>query len=286
MTAAAMCALGCGSDGGSTQAQADAGGGGGVADAAAATADAAPAAEMESEPNNGATVDEFNSLTLGTEMQGAIGTAGDSDVFRFDADPGSVYEVRLTAGDGSPLALHLTAIDAGRDGSAAGNDYVKIDIPSSGDAELQLLAMGQGGYFAIVRDARNVGSAGIEGSPAHTYSLMVTKQLAPSIAPLTFPSTNNDSLPSPGGVKLYSFSGTAGTDVIMDMQATGDVDGRLTLYSQMTGDWIARNDDRGLGDPNPVIDAPLTAGGDMILAVENIEPSAQNLDFQLSSSTP
>lgn len=259
-----------------------------VVDEADATAepDAAPPAQMESEPNDGSTVEEFNDVTVGIAMEGAIGTAGDSDVFRFDAAPGRLYQLQLEADDGSPLEVHLTAMDAGRDGSSAGNDYIKIDSPATGAAQLQVLAMGQGGYFAVVRDARNVGGTGGEGSAAHSYSLLVTEIVAPSILPLGFPSTGNGLLAEPGAVQLYSLDGTMGADFIVDVQATGNMDGRMILFSEMTGDWIARNDDRGAGDPNPLLDAFFSASGAMLLVVENIEPTATGFGYQISASTP
>lgn len=253
---------------------------------AAGQPDAAPAEEMESEPNDGASLTEINEVTVGAVMHGAIGTANDSDVFHFDAAPGTLYRLQLRADDGSPLLVHLTAMDAGRDGAGAGGDYVKIDIPGSSPANVEVLAMGQGGYYAVVRDARNVGGGGGEGSSAHGYTLSVSIVGQPNVTPLVFPSTNSETLASAGAVKLYSFDGVAGTDFVIDMQASGDSDGRLILFSEATGDWIARNDDRGGGDSDPLLDAPLTASGTMILMVENINPEASSLGFSLTSATP
>jgi hypothetical protein len=64
------------------------------------------------------------------------------------------------------------------------------------------------------------------------------------------------------------------------------MDGRLFIYSLTEQDWIARNDNRALDDPDPLIDAPLTADGAMLLVVENIEEQASALGYTLSTSLP
>ncbi len=88
----------------------------------------------------------------------------------------------------------------------------------------------------------------------------------------------------PGAIALYTFSGTAGQDVLVDMQATDDLDGRLYIVADATSDWIARQDDRRVSDHNPLIDAPLTASDNMTLVVESIAETPTNLGYSLTAS--
>jgi hypothetical protein len=55
------------------------------------------------------------------------------------------------------------------------------------------------------------------------------------------------------------------------------------VFSQSTGDWIARNDTGPMGN-DPLVDAPLFATGLMYLVVENITPEATVLGYSLSAS--
>jgi hypothetical protein len=269
-------------DVGSPEAGSDAAdGGGGDADA--------PAALQESEPNGGATTEEVDDLPLGASMQGGVQDPDDTDVFRVQTQPGKVYLAKLDVPAGSSLQGHLTVIDDGRNGKVAGDDFVKIAVAgSASSAELVFLAMGQGGHFVAVRDARNVQGQSV-GGPGYDYVLSVVEADVSSgieAGTLVFPSQSSGQLAHPAALLLHPFDGAQGTDVLFDLAATGDADFRLFVFSKTQADWIARNDDRSAGDPNPLIDAPLTAGGGMWLVVENIEPEAKTLGFSLSSSMP
>jgi len=257
-----------------------------VADAS--SADVNQATLQEQEPNNGATVDEFDALPLDTTMLGALQQSEDVDIFRFDAVPGQLYEVTLTPAAGSSLQPHLTVMDPGDATSASGDDYVKIVRAPQGAVAIELFAMGHSSYFVVVRDARNVGGAGGAGGIDHGYELIVSAR-APSDAAsgtIVFPATEQGALDHAGAIALYDFEGTLWTDVLFDLQASGDMDGRLFIYSAEEQDWIARNDNRALGDPDPLIDAPLTADGAMFLVVENIEEQATSLGYTLAASLP
>jgi len=253
-------------------------------------ADADGASELqESEPNGGATTDEVDDLPLGASLYGGIQDPGDSDVFRVQTQPGKVYRAKLDVPAGSSLQGHLTVIDDGRNGKVAGDDFVKIAVAgSAGSAELLFLAMGQGGHFLAVRDARNVQGQSV-GGPGHDYVLsLLEADVSAGIegAVLAFPSQSSGQLAHPAALALRPFDGAQGTDVVFDLTASGNSDFRLFVFSKTQADWIARNDDRSAGDPNPLIDAPLTASGSMWLVIENIEPEATTLGFSLSSSMP
>lgn len=235
----------------------------------------------ESEPNDGTTLDEVDDLAPGQSISGTI-DVGDSDVFAVETGAGKVYEVSLAVQRGSELQPHLTVLDDGRDGEAAGGDYVKIVRGPS----MQFLAMGEGGHLVVVRHARNV-DGGAEGGDDYGYVLRVDEipQGDVTQGPVTFGGTLSGTLAGPGDVHLWSFDGTNGMDVVFDMNAP-DADGRLYIFADETGSWIARQDDRTAGDPNPLIDAPLFAAGLMYLVVENIAEDASNIAYTVEASAP
>jgi hypothetical protein len=256
-----------------------------------AAADVAPEQEaaaqllQEKEPNDGTTTAEFNALPAGAIMQGAIDKPGDNDIFRFDAAPGKAYSISLSLPSGSLLQPHLTAMDTGRDTHAAGEDYVKIVKSTSSDVSLDLLAMGQGGYFAVVRDARNVSGPTVGGAE-YKYTVTVTEVDPKSFeAPaLQFPVNLQDKLDRAGGLRLYPFTATEGANAVFDLKATGTMDGRLMVFASSIGSWIARNDDRSVGDPNPLIDAPLSESGAMWLVVENVDETSTDWAYSLQGT--
>ena len=69
----------------------------------ASSADASQSTVDEQEPNNGATVDDYNHLPLDTTLQGGLQQADDVDVFSFDTVSGELYIVTLTPSPGSQL---------------------------------------------------------------------------------------------------------------------------------------------------------------------------------------
>lgn len=242
---------------------------------------------QEREPNGGATPEEFNELPVGAGLRGAVGSPGDADLFHVSTLPGRVYDAWLEVPAGSPLLGHLTAIDDGRGGDAAGEDYVKLArSPDGPDARLSWLAMGAGGYFVAVRDERGVGAAG-PGGPAYAYTLRVVEQSPreAGVLELGRPGEAQGQLPHAGGVSLHSFEAAQGDEVRFDLQALprGAFDGRLLVWSEATGDWVARNDNRAVDDLDPLIATPLTADGPWLLVVDNIEETPAGLSYRLVS---
>jgi hypothetical protein len=238
-----------------------------------------PTMLQESEPNGGATFEGINDWPIGAQMSGNIDVS-DSDVFFVDATAGAVYTVSLVVDRGSQLQPHVAVFDAGRDGSPAADDYIKI-VRGAG---LSFLAMGTGGYYVAVRDARNVDGDAVGG--ADFGYLLTVEESAPQAQPLTFPSTLTGTLDGPGGVDLWAFDGAEGMDVRFDFSTTGELDGRLFVFSTQTGSWIARQDNRTAGDPNPLLDAPLFASGPMYLVVESIAEDATSLGYSIDASAP
>lgn len=245
----------------------------------------APAVEHESEPNDGAQATEIDALALGHVVEGAVGTAGDADVFQVPVPAGTVVEATLTPLDGSTLTPHLTVFDDGRGGHTAGDDYVKIVRAASGEVRLQWLAMGQGGYYLAVRDARNVDGQSVGGN-SFGYRLSVSPIDRASVTrgALSFSTAQSGTLGSPGAIDLYTFQAQAFQDAQIDLHATGDADGRLLVFAASTQDWIARNDNRSASDVDPLLDAPLSEGGALVLVVENVAEQAASLGYGMTAS--
>lgn len=235
-----------------------------------------PITIMESEPNDGSTLDEVDDFPIGSPFVGNI-DAEDTDVLAAETEPGKLYTVSLAVDRGSNLQPHLTVLDAGRDGDAAGEDYVKIVRGTS----IQFLAMGEGGHLVIVRDSRNVDGEAV-GGDNFGYVIQIEESDPVPEGAVTFGQELSETLARPGDVHLWSFDGTEGSDVVFDMNAP-DGDGRLYVFAAETGSWIARQDDRTAGDPNPLLDAPLTASGPMYLVVENIVEDVPNIDYTIAT---
>jgi len=241
---------------------------------------------QEQEPNNGATDTEYNDLPIGTQVSGAIQDKGDPDIFRVPAEPGKVYLATLTA-LGSALQGNLTVMDTGRDGDPEGSDYVKLANATGTSATLAWLGMGEGGHFVVVRDKRNLESATV-GDADFKYQLIVEERPATEFegGALDFILPMTGKLSSVGDLKLYPFDGTAGSDIVVKLDASGDMDGRLMIFAKGTGSWIARNDNQSQSNIDPLIDAFLTESGAMWLVVENVEHAATGLDYALTATMP
>jgi len=247
--------------------------------------DAAVVFADEQEPNDGTTLQEYNDLASDVWMRGVVGTVGDSDVFRVQSTAGKVLRVVLELPVGSALEPHVAVFDDGRGTAAAGEDYVKVAVGTK--VEIEWLAMDTAGYFVAIRDVRNL-AAGTVGGADFTYEVHASEHETDAYEgqPLVFPSQFDDALPRASGLRLYGFQGAEGADVIVDLQANGDMDGRLMIYADAIDSWIARNDDRGAQDPNPLIDAFLTEGGAMFLVVENIDEGATDLSYSIDATLP
>ena len=249
----------------------------------------------ESEPNNGASDTEFN--TIPTETPAVIAgtiTAGDADIFKIEPAPTNLFVVELTTPSGSDLQGHLTVFDDGRDGDRAGADYRKIATGNGPSHRVVFMTMGDGGYFLAVRDERNVGTDKNAGGDAFDYELSVESvPLSDSEYERTELSTQSwpsqpisGTLDFAGDLAIFPFEAREGDDIVASLSTSGDFDGRLLVVAEETGSWIARQDDRSRTNSDPLIDAPMSAGGQLYLLVENIEPGVSSLDWELSVERP
>jgi hypothetical protein len=146
--------------------------------------------------------------------------------------------------------------------------------------------MGEGGYFLAVRDRRNVGTEAGAGGDDFNYELSVeaVDKSQFSRGSVVFGGQQGDTLDGPAHLALYQLPGSKGDEIEIDIQATGDADLRALVYSETTRDWIARHDDRGINNTDPIIDAPLTAEGPFWLLIENIDETASGLGFNYTAT--
>lgn len=260
----------------------------------AAVADAGQVPYTETEPNDGATLDQYNAIDLARLLAGALQTPGDSDIYKLETNAGQLYQVALSIPAGSPLQAHVTIFDTGRGGDAAGDDFVKVGVlDGPGSVQLEWLAIGPGGYFIAVRDQRNVTGSQVGGAD-FGYQLAATSVALTDaqVSALAFPTSNaSGTLRAAGAVALYRFSTTSGTEVTIDLRASDStepagLDGRLIAVSVASGDWVARNDDRGQTDVDPLVQAPLYADGEIVLVVDNVNERATRLGYTLNATSP
>ncbi len=239
----------------------------------------------EEEPNGGDPVTATNRIALDQGVRGAVATANDADVYAFASTPGHAYRARCVT-DGSPLSCHLTVLDDGRSGDPAGDDYVRLaEKPTGPDAMLTFVALGQGGHYVIVRDARAVGGVG-EGGNDFTYTLAiddVTEDPTLRGVPLAFPEAHEGSLPEANSVQLHAIDAVENADVVLDIVATGDADLRAFVFSVASGDWVLRNDNRG-SSSDPRLDAFFPEGGPMVLLIEAVADDADSLGYTVTTS--
>jgi hypothetical protein len=239
----------------------------------------------EREPNGGDPVTATNPLAVAGGARGVIDGPDDVDVFAVASTPGHVYRVGC-ATSGSPLDCHLTVLDDGRSGDAAGDDYVRLAAhPDGPDAALTFVALGQGGHYVIVRDARALAGAGRGGADFGYVVTMddVTGEPGLSGPALAFPGSHDGALPSPASLQLHPLDAVEGADVVIDVAAAGDADLRAFVVSAATGDWVLRNDDRG-ADSDPLIDAFFPAAGPHLLLVEAVADDASDVRYTVTTS--
>lgn len=249
----------------------------------------------EMEPNGADPIEQVNAVAVNWEVSGTISTAGDQDVFQLPTPAGRIYRIELEVPQGSLLDGHLTVFDDGRNEKTPGEGYLKImSDPVGPGAAIEFPAMGLGGHFLVVRDARDVGArTPTNGSPNHTYVLRITELAAMDRVSqtLTVPSSFDDALTEAGGISLYPFTATLNDEIVIDLAAKdlvnpSNMDSRMIIWSADTGDRYALNDDRGLNMDDSLIDTPFFVAGNMVLMVENMDPAATDLRFRLTVTRP
>lgn len=279
-----LLALACCGDDGAPALDTDAGAqvaDGGLGDAGAG--DASGALTEEVEPNNGNTPTEVNMVSLPVTNTGAIGTTNDIDIFAVNLTAGELLRWTITANDQN-YAPHLAISEA------TNMRPVTLAFGAPGASEsFHHFAMKTGLHYLIVRDARNVPAEMSEniGGGIVRYALQSS---APTIAAtsVTIPSRTSHTLPGVFELGYFSFTLAQSTDLKIEVFAqrkvpASDMDSRLSLFSVTGDEWLITNDNPALDQPDSVVTGVLPAG-EYRVVVDNVDPEAADLAFELDLS--
>lgn len=225
----------------------------------------------ETEPNNGGTKTEYNSITAPLQIKGAIGKAEDADLFGLTAPAGARYSVTVK-GDGT-LQPHLVIFDLDN----------KLPVAASNGATEALAE-----YYAleaadplliVVRDRRNLAKPSQKvGGAAFTYTVTVTP-LTRAPVQVAVGAQQTSTLAPRGTVRVFAF--TAAKDVDLDLEALviapADIDARLSLFHVGNKSWHGTNETPSALDAKLSGKMPLS--GTYHAIVENVADYPTKLDF-------
>jgi hypothetical protein len=234
----------------------------------------------EVEPNNGPTDAGIESqlVSFPSRVTGAINPADDIDVLSASLAAGDVWTWTLDA-KGSMLAPHLGV-------SELGNKVPTMVATAAGgaSAEQEHFVLETETYFVIARDVRNVGTSQHVGSPGHTWELTGRKTPRAPTA-LVVPSTAQGTLRTKTAISTYAFTLTQETGLDIELKATrkappSSVDSRMSLFDTTKKKWLITNDDISGSITDSKVGG-LLPPSDYVLVVENIDPAATDLSFEL-----
>jgi hypothetical protein len=226
----------------------------------------------ETEPNNGGTKTEYNSITPPIQIKGAIGTAEDSDIFGFTASAGARYSVTVK-GDGA-LQPHVVIFDLDN----------KLPVAASNGATEALaeyyVLKAVNPLLIVVRDRRNLPASSSQkvGGPTFTYTVTVTP-LTRAPVQVSLGSQQTSTLAPQGTVRVFAF--TAAKDADLDLEALvtapADVDARLSLFHVGNKSWHGTNETPSQLDAKLLGKMPIS--GTYHAIVENVADYPTKLDF-------
>lgn len=225
----------------------------------------------ETEPNNGGTKTEYNSITAPIQIKGVIGTAEDADIFGLSAPAGARYSVTVK-GDGT-LQPHVVIFDLDN----------KLPVAASNGATTALAEyytlQAANPLLIVVRDRRNLAKPSQKvGGAAFTYTVTVTP-LTRAPVQVAVGAQQTSTLAPQGMVRVFAF--TAAKDAELDLEALvtapADIDARLSLFHVGNKSWHGTNETPG------ALDAKLTGkmpfSGTFHAIVENVADYPTKLDF-------
>lgn len=235
----------------------------------------------EVEPNDGTTTDagvQTQLVAFPSNVTGAINPADDLDVFSASLVAGDVWTWTLET-KGSAMAPHLGI-------SELGNKVPTMAAKGAagGSAEQEQFVFETETFFAIVRDARNVGTSQHVGSPGHTYQLTGRKTPRTPTA-LVVPSTAQGTLRTKTAIATYAFTLTQQTGLDIELKGTrkaapSNVDSRMSLFDATKKKYLLTNDDISGSITDSKLGGVLPPS-DYVLVVENVSPDATDLSFEL-----
>ena len=235
----------------------------------------------EVEPNNGTTTEagvQTQLVVFPSNVTGAINPADDIDVFSASLVAGDVWTWTLDA-KGSALAPHLGI-------SELGNKVPTMAAKGAAgaSAEQEHFVFETETFFAIVRDARNVGTSQHVGSAGHTYQLTGRKTPRAPTA-LVVPSTAQGTLRTKTAIATYAFTLTQQTGLDIELKGTrkapaSNIDSRMSLFDATKKKYLITNDDISGSITDSKVGGVLPPS-DYVLVVENVAPDATDLSYEL-----
>ncbi len=235
----------------------------------------------EKEPNDGSTATELHKLTWPVAVNGAIGKAGDKDIFGIDVQAGDRLVARIKPA--TPLQPHLVIFDP------------KGKLPTVANADsketfVEYYALKSAPLLLAVRDRRNVAKPPKNvGGKGFTYLLTIQRLKRPPV-PVTVSVEKSMTLAPRGTVRVFSYTATKGLDMQLTVRAQqlskpSDVDSRLSLFHPGQKIWAGTNDDASAGVKDSLLKGPMPASGTYHAIVENLKIDAADLRFSFRATT-
>jgi hypothetical protein len=239
----------------------------------------APAQIAESEPNDGNAAAETDPITLPCTVTGALSSADDVDIFDATLTAGTLITWTLTPGS-SAMTPYLGIVE--KDDSVP---HLVVKGGAGAAVEQEQYVLKSSLWHAIVMDSRAT-----PPGPGGDWTLTAALS-TPAPTALAIPSTVQGSLRHRTAVALYRFHADAnqGFDLVINAarkSPASDLDSRISLWDQTHQKWLATNDDDAAATTSDsrLFSDGLTAAADLVLVVENVSETAQDLSFELQAS--
>ncbi len=244
-------------------------------------ADASGAVVKEKEPNDGATSTDFQSVSWPVKITGAIGKAGDTDIFGINVKAGD--RLVATVKRAGPLQPHLAMFDPK-------GKLLTVVNAGAKDTMAEYYAIKDGLLLVALRDRRNVAKPPQNvGGSSFTYTLTIAR-LARAPIPVTVSVEKTGSLSPSGTVRVFSYTATKNLDMQLTVKAKklakpSKVDSRLTLFHPGQKAWLGTNDNPSLGVTDSILKGRMPFNGTYHAIVENVELGATDLRFAFRVTT-
>jgi hypothetical protein len=260
-------------------------------DAAAPGPDAALPALVESEPNDYNGGADYDAVTLPFQMTGTLESKAtpDIDVLGMTLAPGDFWTWQLSGPSGK-VSPDLYVFEK------AGKVPYLLAFAGPGQVvEQEHFALEGGFWYAVVADKRNPADSTTLCATATCYGgadfdwKLTARSTPRAPTAVTFPATKAASLRHKYAMDLYGFHATTSFGFDIDLKAErktppSDVQSRMSLFDATLKKWVITNDGvSGTNDAHVGGDAgALTAGSDYVVVIENTNPGAVDLSYELA----
>ena len=234
----------------------------------------------EKEPNDGKTTTEIQDVTVPAIVTGVIDPVGDVDGFRAQLTSGDLFTWKVEA-TGADLTPYLGIVE--KDDSVP---HFVARAPKGQSVEMEQFVTKSSAWHIIVTDSSNVKGNSFVGGP--TFGYKVTAQRVARVPKsVALGGTEAAALGGPYAVGVFALSLTSTTALDINVRAKrlstpSDLDTRLSIVNKDDGLWIATNDDMASGQSDSKLGADALPAGNYVLVVENVNPDAKILTFEIA----